>query len=264
MKNFFKMMLFVLLFSGNAYSQEAQEAQKTKAVDPNAPAPAAPVQISVPHTGRTKGNILDAALDFVFVRFFKTFKNAEISYDFFEIDAERNLNFTNFMVKVKRPDVEGTVTIQKTKINFSEFMETLKSQTISATKITLEKVSGDLTIIKKSKPAADKTAGQTSAPVNRNRVLKFKADETVLKDVAVAFWSSTPEKENKTIVGNLLGKNIKVALSNPEERYAVSLIDVKDIKIPKNKIKDLTIASATADGKEYADKASLLRALKQQ
>ena len=143
-------------------------------------------------------------------------------------------------------------------------METLKSQTISATKITLEKVSGDLTIIKKSKPAADKTAGQTSAPVNRNRVLKFKADETVLKDVAVAFWSSTPEKENKTIVGNLLGKNIKVALSNPEERYAVSLIDVKDIKIPKNKIKDLTIASATADGKEYADKASLLRALKQQ
>ena len=122
MKIFFKITFFVLNFIFTQSVSAAQTDQIVKQVDLNAPAPESPIQIRIPHSDRTRENLLDSILDFILIHYFKHFKNTEISYEFFEIDRNYDLNFTNFTVKVTHPDVTGTIVISKVTVKFDEFL----------------------------------------------------------------------------------------------------------------------------------------------
>ena len=245
MKNFFKVLIVFLLWTQAAPCETLQAENKSA----DAPAPPASVHISVPHSERTKGNFMDIALDFLFSRFFKMYKDFDITYDFFEINTERDLVFTNFKVKSLRSDVAGTVVAQKVVFDFSDFMNALKSQRASTSKIGLEKVSGNLKI---------------GRPVKGGKVFrdaKFKADQVTLKDVVLAVWAkgSSPDK----LAEEISGKNVSVTITNPSEKYAASSVEVKGLKPPHGKIKSLTFSSATVDGREYTDVLSFLKAVRQ-
>ena len=117
MNVFFKIMFFVFVFVGTAEPSLAE----TSAVDPNMPAPESPIKLRIPHSNRTRANLLDAVIDFALTQYFKLFKNATISYDFFEIDTNYDLNFTNFSIKLHQPSLNGTISAPKIKVNFKEF-----------------------------------------------------------------------------------------------------------------------------------------------
>jgi len=254
MNKFFKIILFVFLLIGNAYAQSSEETsvqtpQKEPSVDLNAPAPAAPFQLRIPHSERTKGNILDSALDFLFMRFFKNFENSEVSYEFFEVDNKMELNFKNFKIKITRPDIEGTVVIPKFVVNFSEFMEALKTKRFAFSKATINQPSVDLVLIK------EKT----------RRKLKFTAKEMIVKDMTIVSWTtknSAGTNSNVTI-GAAFAENSLLTLSDPAEKYGASAIELKEILLPQSVLSKFTFVSAEVNGKTYQDKASFLQAVKQ-
>ena len=252
MKNFFKILSVFLLWT-DAVRCETVAAENASA---DAPVPSSPLRVSVPHSERTKGNFLDAALDFLFVRFFKLYKGLEITYDFFEINTQRDLVFTNFKVKSSRPEATGTVVAQKVVFDFSDFMNTLKSQKSSLSKVELENVSGDLNIAGRVKKNGEKTSGK------KLRRARFKAEAVTLKNVTLALWSKDARPD--TLAEEVSGKNIRVTISDPLERYAASSLKVEGLKLPSGKIENVMFSSATVDGKEFTDVFSFLKAVKRQ
>ncbi|MBR1777062.1 MAG: hypothetical protein IJ752_00545 [Alphaproteobacteria bacterium] len=264
MKKIFIMFLAFLL-SGNALAQTeggngSSQTGNTQAVDPNTPAPASLVQIKIPHSERTKGNILDAALDFLFIRFFNRYPGVGISYDFFEIDSQNNLNFKNFKAKIALADVQGTVVVSNVLVDFSEFMETVKSSKAEISKITFKDISGDLQLIKNK--AVSETQTQTEKTEESRRRLKISAQEIMLKDFLFAFWGKNSNSDWTS--GDILAQKILVTLSNPTEKYAANSIEVKKISFPQRKVANLTFSSAELDGKQYDNRQDLLKAMKRQ
>lgn len=71
-------MLFLFAFTGAAASSRAQ----TPAADPDAPAPEASIKLRIPHSQRTKENILDSVLDFAFVQFLSCLKTQKFHMTF--------------------------------------------------------------------------------------------------------------------------------------------------------------------------------------
>ncbi|MBO4644622.1 MAG: hypothetical protein J5716_08465 [Alphaproteobacteria bacterium] len=252
-----KIVLFVFLLSGGAYAQETPAAQ----ADPATPAPETGVRIRIPHSERTKGNILDAALDFVFMRSFKQFKGLDITYDFFEVDSNYDLNFTNFKVEVKRSNAQGTISVQKIVINFSEFMTFLKSRKALTSKVLLEKLAVDLKLIKKkNKDGTEK---------EKTRRLKISSKEVFIKDMLVYAPSeedAEPEKdtkEEKLRIKQATGKESKVSLSNPAEKYAASSFELNDIVVTFDDSSErVEVSSAKANGKSYENVSSFLKAIR--
>ena len=252
MKIFFKILLVFLLWTEAVRSETV--APENASLD--APASPSPLQVSVPHSERTKENFLDAALDFLFMRFFKLYKGLEITYGFFEINSQRDLVFTNFKVKSSRPEATGTVVAQKVVFDFSDFMNTLKSQKSSLSKVEIENVSGDLKVADKVKKSEKNPSGK------KLRHVRFKAEAVTLKDVTLALWARNARPD--TLAEEVSGKNIRVTISDPLERYAASSVKVEGLKLPSGKIENMTFSSATVDGKGIADGFSFLKAVKRQ
>lgn len=243
MKKIFATALFFFLQTGAAFCEEVP------AVNPNAPAPPSPLKVSVPHSERTKGNFLDVALDFMFVRFFNLDKNIEVTYDFFEINDARDLAFKNVRVKSLYPDATGTVVIKKALFNFSDLMKAVKSEKISTSKIVFETVSGDLKVA----DAGKKTAQNPSGKVLRN--VKGEAERLTLKDVPLVLWG---KGARPNMLGAVSGRNVVVTVSNPSERFAASSVEAKDVDFSAGKV---TFSSAVVDGREYRDAPSFLKAV---
>ncbi|MBR4127707.1 hypothetical protein IKP13_09885 [bacterium] len=246
----FLCLLFLMLFSSNGV--RSQTAAETVGAD-TIPAEPSPVKISVPHSERTKGNILDSALDFIFVRFFKSIKDVDVDYSFFEINAQRDLVFKNFSVKLKRSDIRGTVAAQKIVINFSDFMKALQASKIETSQVILDKLSGDLNFAGRKKEVDENNPVQ-----EKRRHLKFKAGQVIFKDVVWAFLENV--SDSVTVVGSVSGENAAATLSGPEEKYAASSVEVKEIKVKDGK--EFIFSKATVNGEECNTRAAFLKALK--
>lgn len=227
-------------------------AQTAAAVDLNAPAPESPIQLRIPHSERTKDNVLDTVLDFLMTRFFKMIKNVQISYAFFEIDQNRDLNFTDVTAKIVRPDVQGIVSIPKVKVNLSEFFSFLKGKQIVFSEVNFADVSADVTLVTKEKEGEKK------------RKLKAAAKEMVLKKVFIAsIQPAETRKEKQDItMGEALIEKASLSVSSPDQKYGVSRAQMKDIVLPDRALDDFTFSSVTVDGKVYTDRDTFLKAIK--
>lgn len=251
MNIFFKITLFLFAFAGAAETPRAQ----TSAADPNAPAPQSPIQVRLLHSPRTKDNILDSVLDFAFVQFFKLFKDVEISYDFFEVDINGNLNFTNFKVKTSRPSLQGIATISKININLREFLTFIKGKQLVISKIVLTDVSADMTLVEEK----DKK--------EKKRSLKYSAKQMTLNNVVLDEFGNRQEKK-KSKAYDVSAKTVSaekasLSLSNPREKYAVSSAEITDFVLSDEGIDRISFSSAETGGKVYTDRAAFLQAIRQ-
>ncbi len=251
MKSLFKIIFFLFFFfcfPANVHAETAQPA-----VDLNVPAPESPIQLRIPHSERTKDNVLDIVLDFLMTTFFKKIKNVRISYGFFEIDQNRDLNFTDVTAKITRSDVQGSVFIPKVKVDLSEFFSFLKGKQVVFSEVSLTDVAADVTLIKKEKEGEKK------------RILKATAKEMLLKKVFVA--SLQPEESRKKqqdiTMGGAFVKKASLSVSDPDEKYAVSQAQMKEIVLPNKALDDFTFSSVTVDGQTYADRNAFIKAIKQ-
>ena len=73
-----------------------------------------------------------------------------------------------------------------------------------------------------------------------------------------AFLENVPD--SVTVVGSVSGKNAAATLSDPEEKYAASSVEVKEIKVKDGK--EFIFSKATVNGEEYDTRAAFLKALK--
>ncbi len=247
MNIFFKIMLFLFVFAGVAGTSRAQ----TPAGDPNAPAPEASLKLRIPHSQRTKDNILDSVLDFAFVQYFKLFKNAKISYDFFEIDKNYDLNFTGFTIQITRPDLQGNIVFAKAKINLSEFLAFIKGKQLMVSQIELIGSSADMTLIEKKQGGEQK------------RSLKYSAEKMTMKNILMPIIKDTQNKKQSMTVGTVSAEKASLNLSNPREKYAASSAEIKDFVLSEEGIDRISFSSAETGGKVYTDRAAFLRAIRQ-
>ncbi|MGN1078687.1 MAG: hypothetical protein ACI4TE_00780 [Alphaproteobacteria bacterium] len=253
MNIFFKIMLFLFVFVSAGESSLAQT--PAAVVDPNAPAPESPIQVRLPHSQRTKDNILDSVLDFLFTNFFKLFKDVEISYDFFEAGMNGDLNFTNFKVKTTRPSLQGVATVSKVKVDLKEFLSFIKGKQLGFSKVELTDISADMTLIEKKDEKEKK------------RSLKYRTKQMTLNDVVLSeFGNRQKKKKNKSYdvsAKTVTAVRASLSLSNPKEKYAVSAAEVKDIVLLDGAIDKISFSSAETGGKTYTDRAAFLQAIKQ-
>lgn len=247
MNIFFKIMLFLFVFAGVAGTSRAQ----TPAGDPNAPAPEASLKLRIPHSQRTKDNILDSVLDFAFVQYFKLFKNAKISYDFFEVDKNYDLNFTGFTIQITRPDLQGNIVFAKAKINLSEFLAFIKGKQLMVSQIELIGSSADMTLIEKKQGGEQK------------RSLKYSAEKMTMKNILMPIIKDTQNKKQSMTVGTVSAEKASLNLSNPREKYAASFAEIKDFVLSEEGIDRISFSSAETGGKVYTDRAAFLRAIRQ-
>lgn len=247
MNIFFKIMLFLFVFAGVAGTSRAQ----TPAGDPNAPAPEASLKLRIPHSQRTKDNILDSVLDFAFIQYFKLFKNAKISYDFFEIDKNYDLNFTGFTIQITRPDLQGNIVFPKAKINLSEFLAFIKGKQLMVSQIELTGPSADMTLIEKKQGGEQK------------RSLKYSAEKMTMKNILMPIIKDTQNKKQSMTVGTVSAEKASLNLSNPREKYAASSAEIKDFVLSEEGIDRISFSSAETGGKVYTDRAAFLRAIRQ-
>lgn len=247
MNIFFKIMLFLFAFTGAAASSRAQ----TPAADPDAPAPEASIKLRIPHSQRTKENILDSVLDFAFVQFFKLFKNTKVSYDFFEIDTNYDLNFTGFTIQITRPDLQGSIVFAKVKVNLREFLASIKEKRLTVSQLELTGASADMTLTEKKEDGEQK------------RSLKYSAEKTIMKDILMPVVKDAQNKTQDVTVGALRAEKVSLSLSNPREKYVVSSVGIKDLVLSGERLDTVSFSSAETGGKVYTDRAAFLQAVRQ-
>ncbi|MCQ2915048.1 MAG: hypothetical protein MJ247_07640 [Alphaproteobacteria bacterium] len=122
---------FIFFFSYNVIAQDAVSGEvKTDIVDetknetrinpeiieiqkhdPNEPLPESNVRINIPHSNRTKDNMLESFMDFTFNKVFSSFEDLEIKYSSFEM-----VGFT--LIKFKDVNIKSNKTLAKGKIHF--------------------------------------------------------------------------------------------------------------------------------------------------
>lgn len=250
MNIFFKIMLFLFAFTG-APASRAQ----TPAADPDAPAPESPIQLRIPHSQRTKDNILDSVLDFAFIQFFKLFKDVEISYNFFEVGINGDLNFTDFKVKVSRPSLQGVAAVSKINVDLKEFLSFIKGKQLVISKVELTGVSADMTLIEKKDEKEKK------------RSLKYLAKQMTLNNVVLdEFGNRREKKKNKAYdfsAKTVTAAGASLRLSNPAEKYAVSKAEIKDVVLSDKGADKISFSSAQVNAKTYTDRAAFLQAIRQ-
>ena len=194
------------------------------------------------------------ALDFLFIRFFNRYPGVNISYDFFEIDSQKNLSFKNFTAKITRPDVQGSVVVDNILVDFSEFMNVIKSSKAEISKINLERVSGDMEIIKSQ---TEQPAGKTQ---ENRRQLKISVREIELRKFILAFWGAGQNPDQALCDAS--ARDFRLSLSNPTEEYAAASAIVNGIVFKEKKTASVTFSSAEVDGKKYDTPQELLKAIK--
>ena len=142
-------------------------------------------------------------------------------------------------------------------------MEFLKSRKIVTSKVVLKKLSADLKLIKqKENPENQEKTKKTEI----SRRLNLSASEVTLQDVFLFFLKNEASEASEgkdSDVGTATGKNVKVTLSDPVEKYAASSVELKNIILPEDASGKIKISSAKANGKEYKDLPSFLQAIKQ-
>lgn len=269
MKYFIQALCLVCLpgvFIQAAFAQTAD--------NPKAPAPAAPSTIRIPHSERTKDNILDALIDLALTKAFARLQDLKISYEFFEIDRTGALNFTNVSVDVDRAPVKGKVTAKKIKVDFTEFMSFLKEQKLVMKEVLFENVKADMIVSEETvriEEEAAVTAQQTAVAITeqagiKSRQLKFSAAKMKLENVnpvAVARGREQEKAQEKVFeIGGISAEKALLTLSGPKENFQAQQASVKDLRIPRGSLTKMTVSSAQADGKTYPDISALLQALK--
>lgn len=242
--------------------------------DPKAPAPAAQSTIRIPHSERTKDNILDALIDLALTKAFARLQDLKITYGFFEIDRTGVLNFTDVAVDVDRAPVKGKITVKKIRVNFTEFMSFLKEQKVTIKDARFETIRADMTLCEETvqvEEAAAVTPEQTAVAIaaqagTKSRKLKFSAEKMQLENinpVAVARGKEQQEAQEKAFeIGGISAEKASLTLSDPAENYRAAKASVRDLRIPRGNLMKMTVSSAEADGREYPDINALLQALK--
>lgn len=268
MKYFIQALCLICLSGAVMPAAHAQTA------DPKAPAPAASSTIRIPHSERTKDNILDALIDFTLTKAFARLQDLKISYEFFEIDRTGALNFTNVSALVDKAPVKGQITVKKVKVNFTEFMSFLKEQKLIMKEVFFETVKADMTISEETvriEETAVITPQQTTAGIEaqagtKSRRLKFSAGNMKLENVnpvAIARGTEQENSQEKVFeIGGISAENASLTLTNPKADYSAARASVKDLRIPRGSLTKMTVSSAEADGKTYPDINALLQALK--
>ena len=248
MQKIFIILLFFFVMTGSAAAQ-----QGNVAADPNAPAPASPLHLRIPHSERTKSNFLDSALDFVFSRFFSSLKDP-ITYEFFKVENKK-LIFSNLTMNLNRGGAKGTVFVGRATFNMTEFVNGMESNKLMFSEVTLEKMSLDLNVSQKK---AETSSEQTANPV---RKVKAFSEKVTLDKIRLLAWG-----ENKTqdiSIETASGTKVSVDMSNPAEKYAANAITLQDVLISvDDPVHQTKFASASADGKSYQDNKAFLQGIK--
>ncbi len=270
MRIFFYFILLCLVFTSFdvstnlAYAQETntEKAKETVSetkttqesepvVDLNAPAPPSPFQIRIPHSERTKSNLLDSTVEFLFSTFVKRFEKKDVyfSYEFFEIEPGFILCFKNFNVDVKRKDATGNLHAQNLNIAFSDFVLFLKEKTVVLGKITLQDFKLDLELIEK-KATRKMKAKAKEVVLNHMRLISFHQDVAKEGDM-----QNTTFSEISILDGNL-------SLSEPKESYQAKNLKLLEVLLPQSVIKKMSFSSATANNKTFHTMGALLNEIK--
>lgn len=217
------------------------------AQSPDDPAPDSPVQVRLPHSSRTKENVLDSVLDFTLTQFFKLFKKADVSYDFMEVEQGGRLVFTNFAVVLKANSVQGTVAAQKMDVGFREFLTFVQKNKLMLSQTVLTDVTLDVTV---KKGGAD------------SRSIKGTAARVELEKTETAIVVKDPNDKEpfKITFASAAVQNAWLTATNPAEKYAAENARLDQVAIVGGKV---SFAAASTGGKSFTDMASFLQAVRQ-
>lgn len=217
------------------------------AQSPDDPAPDSPVQVRLPHSSRTKENVLDSVLDFTLTQFFKLFKKADVSYDFMEVEQGGRLVFTNFAVVLKANSVQGTVAAQKMDVGFREFLTFVQKNKLMLSQTVLTGVTLDVAV---KKGGAD------------SRLIKGTAARVELEKTETAIVVKDPNDKEpfKITFASASVQNARLTATNPAEKYAAENARLDQVAIVGGKV---SFAAASTGGQSFADTASFLQAVRQ-
>lgn len=217
------------------------------AQSPDDPAPDSPVQIRLPHSARTKENVLDSVLDFTLTQFFKLFKKADVSYDFMEVEQGGRLVFTNFTVVLKANSVQGTVAAQKMDVGFREFLTFVQKNKLMLSQTVLTGVTLDV-IVKK---------GETDSRSIKGSAARVELEKT---ETAILVKDPNDKEPFKITFASAAVQNARLTATNPAEKYAAESARLEQVALVGGKV---SFAAASTGGKSFADMASFLQAVRQ-
>ena len=218
-----------------------------RAQSPDDPAPDSPVQIRLPHSARTKENVLDSVLDFTLTQFFKLFKKADVSYDFMEVEQGGRLVFTNFTVVLKANSVQGTVAAQKMDVGFREFLTFVQKNKLMLSQTVLTGVTLDVTVKK----------GETDSRSIKGSAARVELEKT---ETAILVKDPNDKEPFKITFASAAVQNARLTATNPAEKYAAESARLEQAAIVGGKV---SFAAASTGGKSFADMASFLQAVRQ-
>lgn len=218
-----------------------------RAQSPDDPAPDSPVQIRLPHSARTKENVLDSVLDFTLTQFFKLFKKADVSYDFMEVEQGGRLVFTNFTVVLKANSVQGTVAAQKMDVGFREFLTFVQKNKLMLSQTVLTGVTLDVTVKK----------GEAESRSIKGSAARVELEKT---ETAILVKDPNDKEPFKITFASASVQNARLTATNPAEKYAAESARLDQAAIVGGKV---SFAAASTGGKSFADMASFLQAVRQ-
>lgn len=241
MNRFFKTVLLAAgLLSVGAAGARAQ-------TSPDDIAPDSPVQLRLPHSSRTKENVLDSVLDFTLTRFFKLFKKADISYDFMEVEQDGRLVFTNFTVVLKADSARGTVAARKMDVGFREFLTFVQKNKLMLSKTVLTDVTLDVDVKK----------GETERRLLKGTAARVELEKT---ETAMLVKASNDKQPFEITFASVFVQNARLTATNPAEKYAAESARMDQAAVVGGK---LSFAASSVGGKSFADAASFLNAVRQ-
>lgn len=214
---------------------------------PDDPAPDSPVQMRLPHSSRTKENVLDSVLDFTLTQFFKLFKKADVSYDFMEVGQGGRLVFTNFTVVLKANSVRGTVAAQKMDVGFREFLTFVQKNKLMLSQTVLTGVTLDVAVKK----------GEAESRSIKGTAARVELEKT---ETAIAVKDPNDKEPFKITFASAAVQNARLTATNPAETYAAESARLDRAAIVGGKV---SFAAASTGGKSFADMASFLQAVRQ-
>ena len=195
------------------------------------PLPEAEYKLSIPHSERTKANLADSLLDFLLTQAFSRLKDISVSYDFFELQPQGVLHFTNFSIQMNRASAQGNVKFASFTVDAKELLSFLNTRAVALGKIEMQGVLANLHV------GSGKTAVQ------------FGADSVALTQVRLMSLSEDSKNEAITVESAVLSS---VRYVSKSKCHFARNIAATNIQIRVEPPKGVFFDSAVVDSKTYA------------
>ena len=233
-----------------------EEVEEPKVPD-NRPLP----QVTIPHSERTRSNVIDIVIDLALTSYFRRFTSFTFKYEFFEFlyDGSR-LMFTNPSLTLDLPRLKGTIKVNKLEISVSELIMVLKNKGINLHDVTFRDLDVDLAFFDEAGKKV-KTAKGTSEFLNfQTLVFAEEQEKTPRRDDEDADL----EKIIRQVISaeKISLSNASASLTNPKETYKTKALTANNVRFVIYPEVLLDFSEAFNNGLDFYTVEDLKKALK--